>query len=159
MAIIKKKGGKKPPKKKSPAKKPHKGGGDNTEGDYEVGYKTPPKNTQFKPGQSGNPNGRPSGAKNLSTELLEELHERVRVTEDGKQKTISKQRAMLKSLMAKAVKGDTKAANTLLNMFLKLVPAEEKDTEGRELTQTDEQVLEDFKAALLLQALNKEKGR
>mgnify|MGYP003677040595 FL=1 len=126
---------------------------------YEVGYKKPPKHSQFKPGQSGNPKGRPSGAKNLSTELLEELHERVRVTEDGKQKTISKQRAMLKSLMAKAVKGDTKAANTLLNMFLKLVPAEEKDTEGRELTQTDEQVLEDFKAALLSQALNKEKGR
>ena len=66
---------------------------------------------------------------------------------------------MLKSLMAKAVKGDTKAANTLLNMFLKLVPAEEKDTEGREFTRTDEQVLEDFKAALLSQALNKEKGR
>jgi hypothetical protein len=27
--------------------------------DYEVGYKKPPKATQFKPGQSGNPAGRP----------------------------------------------------------------------------------------------------
>src|ERR1700758_809031 len=27
--------------------------------EYPVGYKKPPKHTQFKPGQSGNPNGRP----------------------------------------------------------------------------------------------------
>ena len=70
---------------------------------YQVGYGKPPKNSQFKPGQSGNPKGRPKGAKNLSTELLEELQEQVKVSEDGKQKTISKQRAMIKSLMAKSV--------------------------------------------------------
>lgn len=116
---------------------------------YEVGYKKPPKHTQFKPGQSGNPKGRPHGAKNLSTELLEELQERVKVTESGKQKTISKQRAMLKALMAKAVQGDSRAANTLLNMFLRLVPREAMDAEDKSLTKTDQQVLEDFKAALL----------
>ena len=32
--------------------------------DDPVGYKTPPKNTQFQPGQSGNPKGRPKGTKN-----------------------------------------------------------------------------------------------
>lgn len=117
--------------------------------DYEVGYKKPPKHTQFKPGQSGNPKGRPHGAKNLSTELLEELQERVKVTESGKQKTISKQRAMLKALMAKAVQGDSRAANTLLNMLLRLVPREAMDAEDQSLTKTDQQVLEDFKAALL----------
>ena len=116
---------------------------------YEVGYKKPPKHTQFKPGQSGNPKGRPHGAKNLSTELLEELQEWVKVTESGKQKTISKQRAMLKALMAKAVQGDSRAANTLLNMFLRLVPREAMDAEDQSLTKTDQQVLEDFKAALL----------
>ena len=116
---------------------------------YEVGYKKPPKHTQFKPDQSGNPKGRPHGAKNLSTELLEELQEWVKVTESGKQKTISKQRAMLKALMAKAVQGDSRAANTLLNMFLRLVPREAMDAEDQSLTKTDQQVLEDFKAALL----------
>ena len=29
------------------------------EGDYEVGYGKPPKHSRFKPGQSGNPKGRP----------------------------------------------------------------------------------------------------
>ena len=31
--------------------------------DSDVGYGRPPKASQFKPGQSGNPNGRPRGAK------------------------------------------------------------------------------------------------
>ena len=41
--------------------------------DYEIGYGRPPKHTQFKKGQSGNPEGRPKGIKSLSTELDDEL--------------------------------------------------------------------------------------
>ena len=36
-------------------------------GDYAVGYGRPPKATQFKPGRSGNPRGRPKGAKSEDT--------------------------------------------------------------------------------------------
>ena len=32
----------------------------------EVGYGKPPKHSQFKPGQSGNPQGRPKGSRNSS---------------------------------------------------------------------------------------------
>jgi hypothetical protein len=31
---------------------------------YEVGYGRPPKGSQFTPGRSGNPKGRPKGARN-----------------------------------------------------------------------------------------------
>ena len=43
--------------KRQPPGRP--GHGVERSGDYEVGYGKPPVNTQFKPGQSGNPKGRP----------------------------------------------------------------------------------------------------
>ncbi len=52
-------------------------------GDYDVGYGKPPQHTRFRKGQSGNPTGRPKGARNLKTELLEELQEQILVREGG----------------------------------------------------------------------------
>lgn len=40
-----------------------------------VGYGVPPEEHKFRPGQSGNPKGRPKGSKNEST-ILRELMER-----------------------------------------------------------------------------------
>ena len=79
-------------------------------GSYEVGYCRPPQHTRFKPGHSGNPKGRPKGTKNLKTDLMEELAERINVSEGGKPKKLSKQRALVKSLTAKAIKGDARAS-------------------------------------------------
>ena len=56
---------------------------------YDVGFGKPPKNSRFKPGQSGNPKGRPKGAKGLRTELKEELSERISVTEGGSVASLS----------------------------------------------------------------------
>ena len=39
---------------------------------YDVGYGKPPASTRFKPGQSGNPKGRPKGANNKKPKLNEE---------------------------------------------------------------------------------------
>src|SRR6516164_8153933 len=58
--------------------------------DYEVGYRKPPRHTRFNKGQSGNPKGRPGGAKNLSTLLNEALNELVIVAENGGRRKISK---------------------------------------------------------------------
>jgi hypothetical protein len=44
-----------------------------------VGYKRPPREHQFRPGQSGNPSGRPKGARNFKSELREELGELVTI--------------------------------------------------------------------------------
>ena len=51
---------------------------------YEVGYAKPPKQHRFKPGQSGNPAGRPRGSRNkLGEEFLDDLIDEWRVR--GKQ--------------------------------------------------------------------------
>jgi hypothetical protein len=86
------------------------------DGDYKVGYRKPPKTHQFTPGQSGNPRGRPKGSKNLAADLREELSERIPVVENGKPRTLTKQRALLKAQVAKAISGDVRAAQTIVNM-------------------------------------------
>src|SRR5208337_568384 len=64
-----------------------------TEDDERVGYGRPPIRTRFRPGQSGNPRGRPRGARNLATEIAAALAEKVAVTENGRRRHITKLRA------------------------------------------------------------------
>ena len=90
-------------------------------GSYEVGYRKPPKRTRFQPGQSGNPRGRPKGTNNLKTDLMEELGEKILIREGEKSRRVSKQRALVKSLVARAVKGDARAATLLTSMMMRLL--------------------------------------
>jgi Family of unknown function (DUF5681) len=85
-----------------------------------VGYGKPPRSGQFKPGKSGNPKGRPKGSSNLATDLAEELNEKITVREDGHARRVSKQRALIKSLMAKALQGDVRANATILALYARV---------------------------------------
>src|SRR5215472_11830443 len=82
---------------------------------YPVGYKKPPRQTQFKPGQSGNAKGRPKGSKNCKTVFEKELRTPIPVTENGKRKKISKLEAIIKHTVNKAAGGDPKATVVVLN--------------------------------------------
>ena len=112
--------------------------------DSEVGYGKPPKKYQFKPGKSGNPKGRPKGTRNLVTDLAEELSESIQVNEGGKVKKISKQRAMIKAQVAKALKGDVRAANTLLNLIPRAEESQQAQALAEELSKTDQEILAEF---------------
>src|ERR1700761_3366019 len=83
---------------------------DNENKGYEVGYKKPPKQHQFRKGQSGNPRGfRPKEKKNIHQALMDELMTKITVTEGGKVHKITKMDALFKSALAKAIKtGDFK---------------------------------------------------
>ena len=82
--------------------------------DYEVGYKRPPKQTRFQRGRSGNPRGRPKGARNFEVELQEALGQTVLVREAGAERRVTRRGAVVLSLLAKALKGDVRAAAWLI---------------------------------------------
>lgn len=88
---------------------------------YEVGWGKPPQHTRFKKGHSANPKGRPRGTRNLKTDLINELGGHIRVREGDREILISKQEAFLKSLIARALKGDARASALLINMMAKLL--------------------------------------
>lgn len=81
-----------------------------------VGFGNPPKHTQFKPGQSGNPSGRPRGVLNIATVLQRTLLETVAVNEGGRRKTITKFEAALKQLTNKAAAGDPHVIKLLIDL-------------------------------------------
>jgi len=112
--------------------------------DYDVGYGRPPKHRRFAPGQSGNPKGRKKGSKNLATDLAEELAETIRVREGARERSVSKQRAMLKALVAKALKGDTRAAHLLIGLVAAQVVSAPAAQDEAPLSESDQQILEDF---------------
>ncbi len=82
--------------------------------DYEVGYGKPPEATRFRPGQSGNPRGRPKGAKNKQPKLneerlkdiiLEEAYRSIKVRDGEKNVTVPIAQAVMRSLAVNAAKG------------------------------------------------------
>lgn len=110
--------------------------------DYEVGYKKPPKKSQFKPGQSGNSKGRSKGSKNLKTVVQEEAYSKIPIKEGGKSKTVTKVEALMKSMLAKGIKGDTKAANIALNLMKEFLPHGDPEAAARApLTEEELQIL------------------
>ena len=76
---------------------------------------SPPKHTQFRPGKSGNPDGRPKGSKNLSTLMMEAARDQVSATIGGKTRKISKIQATTMQLATKAAGGDHAAMGRFLD--------------------------------------------
>ena len=63
----------------------------------------------FRPGQSGNPRGRPRGSRNLATQLSAELNSTDSVAQ------ISKLEAIIKAMVEKAQSGDSRATQMVLD--------------------------------------------
>ena len=85
---------------------------------YDVGYGKPPKDTRFKPGQSGNPKGRPRGSKNkrpgmheerMKDLILDEAYRDITIREGHRSVTIPMAQAVMRSLAVNAAKGQHRA--------------------------------------------------
>jgi hypothetical protein len=116
--------------------------------DYEVGYGKPPRHTQFKRGQSGNPRGRPPGAKNLSTLLNEALNEPVVVTENGRRRRITKRLASFTQLANEAAKGNLRAFKLMVEILTHIEDRTEPPSEESSLSDADQKVIAQWRARL-----------
>ena len=118
-----------------------------SEGDYEVGYSKPPRETRFAKGQSGNPRGRPSGAKNFATLLREALNEPVIVTENGGRRKVSKRQAIITQLVNRSATADFRAIKILLDIVRDIERQTEPTApETSDFSEADKKVLEQIKA-------------
>ena len=82
---------------------------------YEVGYCRPPMETRFRPGQSGNPRGRPKGSKNkrpglheerMKDIILDESYRGIAVQDGDRKVTVPMAQAVMRSIAVNAAKGN-----------------------------------------------------
>jgi hypothetical protein len=92
------------------------GGIEMSAAETKVGYKRPPVHTRFKPGQSGNPGGRPTGSQNLKTMFDRILNEKVSLREGDDVRKITKAEAIMRGLVVSAMRGDSRSIATLLRL-------------------------------------------
>ncbi len=110
----------------------------------EVGYGKPPSHTKFVKGQSGNRNGRPKGSQNLSTILAKVGRQRVKVTENGRTRYITKFEATMLQLVNKAVAGDPHATRALLSWVMWLADSEHNAAPSPVSHERDKLVMENL---------------
>jgi hypothetical protein len=83
--------------------------------EYEVGYGRPPRETQWKKGQSGNARWRkPKGRESTVAIIDRLLTTQVRITLNGEPKRVPALEAIVVQLQLKEIAGNIRAARTLL---------------------------------------------
>lgn len=99
---------------------------------YNVGYGKPPEETRFKPGQSGNPRGRPKGSRNrrprlneerLKSIILDEAYRDITVRDGQKNITVPMAQAIVRALAVNAAKGQHRSQR----LFAEMLAATERE--------------------------------
>ena len=90
--------------------------------DYEVGYRKPPPMSRFKPGQSGNPKGRPKRHPTSQETFQKVLSMPVAVSEGGRKRKISTQEALFLKMRRAALEGDARDRRAYLDAIERYAP-------------------------------------
>jgi hypothetical protein len=102
---------------------------------YEVGYGKPPETTRFKKGQSGNPRGRPRGARNKAPALneermkslvLAEAYRLIKVNDGNRQVSVPMAQAVIRAIAVAAARGERRAQE----LFTTLVSTTERENKA-----------------------------
>ena len=113
-----------------------------------VGYGKPPRHTQFKPGQTGNPKGRPKGSLSIATILAATLREQVAVNEGGRHRQITKLEAAVKQIVNKAASGDQGAIRFLIGLTQVVEAQFDAHAARAELAEDDQKIMAGLLARL-----------
>jgi hypothetical protein len=108
-----------------------------------IGYANPPVATRFLPGVSGNPRGRPKGARNFNTIVAATVSERLTVTQNGRRKRITKIEAAVTQLVNRAAGGDLRSIQLLIGL-IQTSEARPPDADSQP-SQADDDVLREMR--------------
>ena len=120
-------------------------------GERPVGRGNPPKETQWKEGQSGNPRGRPRGVRNVATEVLRMLRTQTDVPNGDRVRSTTTQEAAYIVLRDKALAGEARALDRLLDEAARY-NNEPSATKKGPLPEEDRAILDAFIAEVLAAA-------
>lgn len=112
--------------------------------DYDVGYGRPPRETRFRPGQSGNPTGYRKGSPTIGARLRELMNSKVTVTEQGRTRRISRLDVMLRQLTNDAMRGDQRALKLLMEFLHRYGAEVEGTVRSEDITSEDLEILSDY---------------
>ncbi|MFG1225585.1 DUF5681 domain-containing protein [Xanthobacter wiegelii] len=120
-----------------------------SDGAYAVGYGNPPRDTRFKPGQSGNPKGRQKGSKSFKATVGAILNEKIKVQTPHGTKRITKLEALVHTNLNNALKGDPKATDQVFRIAREAGLVEEvaevfDKLTMQQLVEEDQAILERF---------------
>jgi Family of unknown function (DUF5681) len=126
--------------------------GDDNKG-YEVGYGKPPMHSRFRAGYSGNPAGRQKGVRNLMTDVKRTLRTPVKVKEGGRTRTRSTQEGALMVLREKALRGDQRALDRLLELAVRFNNDAAESGPTQALAADDQDILAAYAAEFAADAM------
>lgn len=115
--------------------------------DKKVGYGRPPKHSQFQPGETGNPKGRPKGSRNLRTDVKRALKKPVSFIENGKRKTTSTQEAAILKLRETALNGNPRALDKLVDLAARFNDDPPPPAADEPLSAEDEAIIAEYLAS------------
>jgi hypothetical protein len=131
---------------KTPGSKPN---------DYEVGYRRPPRASQFQPGTSGNPRGRRKGSRSVGAILNGIMSQKVTVSEGGRTRRVSRLEVMLLRLANDAARGDARVTKLLLELNDRYGQPIDGGGPSEELSSDDLKILAAYSAQNLVSRANR----
>ena len=111
---------------------------------YVVGYRRPPKATQFEKGKSGNPKGRPKGSRTVGAVLQDILRQKIAVTENGRTRRLPVLEVILRRLANDAMRSEPRALKLLLALYDRYGESPETDLRLDEILAEDQEILSNF---------------